>query len=146
VSRVRVSIVIDAPPEKVWGQLQDIDTHAEWMQDAEAIRFTSDQRQGVGTTFVADTRFGPLSLSDPMEVTEWDEPRSMGIRHGGAVTGTGLFRLEPVGGDRTRFVWEEELAFPWWMGGPLGAAVGGQVLKVVWRRNLANLKRRVESA
>ena len=41
----------------------------------------------------------------------------------GLVTGTGRFTLEPLDdGRRTRFTWEEELTFPWWLGGPLGAA------------------------
>lgn len=128
----------------MWDQLRHIDTHADWMQDAEAVRFTSERHEGVGTRFVADTKVGPFRLSDPMEVTVWEEGRSMGIRHGGSVTGAGVFTLERADGGSTRFTWEEELSFPWWMGGPLGAVAVAQVLKVVWRRNLANLKRRVE--
>gem|GEM_PF-831396 len=152
---VSVSILIDAPPSEVWADLRDISSHTEWMQDAVAIRFTSERHHGVGTTFEADTKVGPFRLSDPMEVTEWDEgpmeegtgegARSMGIRHGGVVTGTGRFSLEPVAGGRTRFSWDEELSFPWWMGGATGSLVAGQVLRLVWKRNLANLKRRIES-
>ncbi len=140
-----LSTVIDASPSEVWDDLRDIASHTSWMQDAVAIRFTSDQQEGVGTTFEADTKVGPFRLSDPMEVTEWEEPRCMAIRHGGVVTGTGRFFLEPAAGGRTRFTWDEELSFPWWMGGPAGALVAGQVLRLVWTRNLANLKRRVES-
>ncbi|HSH59288.1 MAG TPA: SRPBCC family protein [Acidimicrobiales bacterium] len=142
---VSVSIMIDAPPSEVWDDLRDIASHTAWMQDAVAIRFTSDQQEGVGTTFEADTKVGPFRLSDPMEVTEWQEARCMAIRHGGVVTGTGRFGLEPAAGGRTRFTWDEELSFPWWMGGPAGALAAGQVLRLVWTRNLANLKRRVES-
>lgn len=145
MSRVSVSTVIDAPPFEVWDDLRDIASHTAWMQDAVAIRFTSDQHEGVGTTFEADTKVGPFRLSDPMEVTEWEEARCMAIRHGGVVTGTGRFGLERAAGGRTRFTWDEELSFPWWMGGPAGALVAGQVLRLVWTRNLANLKRRVES-
>ncbi len=138
--------MIHAPPAKVWEQVRDIASHTAWMQDAEAIRFTSEQRHGVGTRFVADTKVGPLRLSDPMEVTVWEEGRSIGIRHGGVVTGTGRFSLDPNDDGSTRFAWEEELTFPWWSGGPVGASVASQVLKLVWRRNLDNLKRQVESA
>lgn len=147
---VSVSTLIDAPPSEVWNDLRDIASHTAWMEDAVAIRFTSERHQGVGTTFEADTKIGPFRLSDPMEITHWEEgqgeePRSMGIRHGGVVAGTGRFTLEPVAGGRTRFTWDEELSFPWWMGGLTGSLVAGQVLRLVWRRNLANLKRRIES-
>ena len=142
---VTVSTVIDAPPSQVWDDLRDIASHAAWMQDAVAIRFTSDQHEGVGTTFEADTKVGPFRLKDSMEVTEWEESRCMAIRHGGTVTGTGRFSVDPAPGGGTRFTWEEELQFPWWMGGALGARVAQQVLRLVWARNLSNLKARLES-
>jgi hypothetical protein len=78
-----------------------------------------------------------------MEVTEWDPPRAMGIRHVGLVTGSGRFRLEAVP-DGTRFVWEEDLAFPLWMGGRAGGRAAAPLLGRVWRTNLGNLKRMVE--
>lgn len=147
---VRVTTLIDAPPSVVWDDLRDIASHTAWMEDALAIRFTSERHHGVGTTFEADTKVGPFRLSDPMEVTEWEEgqgegPRSMGIRHGGVVTGTGRFGVEPAAGGRTLFTWDEQLSLPWWMGGRLGSLMAGQVLELVWRRNLANLKRRLET-
>ena len=112
------------------------------MHDAVAIRFTSRQRQGVGTTFDCDTRVGPFRLTDRMEVTEWDEGRALGIRHVGLVTGEGRFSLRPARRGRTYFVWEERLRFPWWMGGPVGALVARPVLRRIWRRNLRNLQQR----
>ncbi len=134
---IRVATTIDAPPEVVWSNLADVGSHVEWMLDAEAIRFTSPQRQGVGTTFDCDTRLGPFRLTDRMEVTEWDEGRVMGVRHAGLVKGEGRFTLAPVdGGHHTRFTWEERLAFPWSLTGP--------VLAAIWRRNLRRLKRSVE--
>jgi hypothetical protein len=146
VGRIRVSTVIGASPGRVWDDVKDIASHVSWMEDAVAIRFTSSRRSGVGTAFDCDTRVGPLRLTDRMEVTEWRPRRSMGIRHVGLVTGTGRFTLRRRPRGRTRFTWEERLVFPWWMGGPVGGLVGGQVLRLVWKRNLRNLKRRLESA
>jgi hypothetical protein len=54
------------------------------------------------------------------------------------VTGTGRFTLQRRGRRRTRFTWDEELAVPWWLGGPIVALV----LRLVWRRNLERLRRR----
>jgi uncharacterized protein YndB with AHSA1/START domain len=141
---IRVSTVIDAPPADVWRVVEDVGRHVEWMHDAVAIRFTSRRERGVGATFECDTKVGPLGLTDIMEITRWEPRRAMGVRHVGVVTGTGVFTLKRLRGGRTRFTWQERLVFPWWMGGPLGAAVGGEVLRLVWRRNLAALKRLVE--
>jgi hypothetical protein len=145
LTRIRVSIPVDVPPRRLWADLQDIASHVEWMHDAVAIRFTSRQRRGVGTTFDCDTKVGPLRTTDHMEVTEWRPGKAMGIRHVGVVTGTGVFRLKRRRGG-TRLVWEERLRFPLWVGGPLAGLAAKPVLRAVWRRNLRNLKKRVESS
>jgi hypothetical protein len=136
VPRVRVQTTVDAPPRAVWRRLADIADHVSWMADAASIRFTGEQRSGVGTTFECETRVGPLRTVDVMEVTEWRERRSMGVRHRGLVTGTGRFVLRRRGRHRTRLIWDETLRFPWWLGGAIGGLVGGPVLKLVWRGNL----------
>ena len=141
MAKIRVSRVVPARPGAVWDLLRDIPSHVEWMADAEAIRFTSDRRSGVGTTFDCDTKVGPIRLVDRMEVTEWAPGRAMGVRHVGLVTGTGRFSLRPTRMRRgTRVTWEEELRFPLWLGGPLGALVGKRVLAAIWRGNLRRLE------
>ena len=142
---VVVSTVIEASPSEVWADVRDIASHVTWMQDAAAIRFLSDQREGTGTRFECDTRIGPLALTDVMEITAWADERQMGVRHVGLVEGTGEFTLTPVGPEQTEFRWEEDLRFPWWMGGPIGAFVARPILRLVWTRNLARLKARIET-
>ena len=134
--RIRVQTTVDAPPRAVWRRLADISDHVSWMADAASIRFRGEQRRGVGTTFECETRVGPLRTLDVMEVTEWRERRSMGVRHTGLVTGTGRFVLRRWGRRRTRLVWDETLRFPWWLGGVVGGVVGAPVLKLVWKGNL----------
>ena len=144
MTRIRVTTVIRAPRSQVWAAIRDIARHVDWMEDAVAIRFTSPRTSGVGTTFDCDTRVGPLRLTDRMEVTEWREGRTMGIRHVGVVTGTGRFTLGRGGFRSTRFTWTEELRFPWWLGGSVAAALARPVLHRVWARNLRNLRSRIE--
>ncbi|MDP9402509.1 MAG: SRPBCC family protein [Actinomycetota bacterium] len=146
MAHLRVSTVIDAPRRRVWADLRDIGSHVQWMGDAEAIHFTSSQREGRGTTFDCITRVGPLRLTDRMAVTEWAEGRAMGIRHVGVVTGTGRFTLRTTARGRTRFTWDERLSFPWWLGGPLGAVVSRPILRHIWKKNLRRLKHRLERA
>ena len=143
---ITVSTVIDAPVARVWEIVEPIERHVDWMADAVAIRFVNEQTRGAGTRFLCDTKVGPFTLVDEMTITSWEPNRAMGVTHTGVVTGTGEFTLHREGDNRTRFTWTEELRFPWWLGGPVGALVGGQiVLKLVWRRNLKRLKKLVEN-
>jgi uncharacterized protein YndB with AHSA1/START domain len=148
VAAITVATDIDADPTAVWAALEPVERHVEWMADAEQIRFRGEQTRGVGTRFTCRTAVGPIRLDDEMEITEWEPPRLMGVRHDGVVTGHGRFELVPVdGGRRTALTWTEELHFPWFLGGRLGARLGGRPLMgAIWRRNLTRLKHLVERA
>lgn len=144
VSRIAVEIVIDAPASFVWHDVKDIASHVAWMQDAAAIRFLTEQRLGVGTRFECDTAIGPLKFTHVMEVTEWDRARTMGVRHQGIGGGTGVLTLRPSG-STTIFSWIEDVAFPWYLGGVVGAYVARPILRTTWRGNLLRLKDRIET-
>lgn len=146
MSRIRVEASYDGAPAEVWSVLEPIESHVDWMADAEVIRFSTDRTRGVGTRFECVTKVGPIRLTDQMEITEWDPARSMGVHHAGLVTGDGRFTIAPLGGgNRSRFSWEEELTFPWWLAGRVGSAIGGPaVLKRIWQGNLRRLKPLVE--
>jgi hypothetical protein len=140
--RIRVCTTIDAPPARVWHEVERIETHPEWMADAVSVTFVGRQRRGVGTEFASLTRVGPLRANDVATVTEWKPAREMGIVHRGVVTGTGAFTLRRRRGGRTRFCWEERLRFPWWMGGVVGERAAKPILKRIWRGNLRRLASR----
>jgi hypothetical protein len=144
---IRVSIDIAAPVQKVWDVVEPVERHIDWMADAVAIRFQTEQTRGTGTTFFCDTKVGPIKLVDVMTITAWEPGKVMGVKHTGVVTGTGEFTLDAIDASNTRFTWTEKLTFPWWLGGPVGAFVGGKiVMKAIWRRNLRELKKLVEAA
>jgi len=140
-----VAITIAATPADVWQVIEPIEHHVDWMTDAESITFTTSARRGVGTRFDCLTKVGPLRTTDRMKVTEWVPGEAMGIEHAGVVTGTGRFTLVARERNSTMFIWSEELTFPWWMGGAVGAFAATPVLRAVWNRNLRNLKRLVEN-
>lgn len=144
---IRVAVDIAAPVQKVWDIVEPVERHIDWMADAVAIRFQTEQTRGTGTTFFCDTKVGPIKLVDVMTITAWEPGKVMGVKHTGVVTGTGEFTLDAIDENNTRFTWTEKLTFPWWLGGPIGAFVGGQiVMKAIWRRNLGELKKLVENA
>lgn len=142
---VRVVQHIDATPERVWRELSDLASHVEWMQDAVAIRFTSDQRQGVGTTFDCETKIGPLKTTDKIEITNWVDEKEMTVRHSGVVTGTGIFHLD-AHDEKVDVIWEERLNFPIYFGSKIGEAVAKPIFRKIWSENLRNLKKRVEAS
>ena len=147
MARISVSVQIDAPVDRVWQVVEPIERHVDWMADAVAIRFTGQQTRGAGTEFECDTKVGPFTLVDKMTVTSWEPMREMGVRHSGIVTGSGVFTLAPAPQGGTEFTWTESLVFPWWMGGPVGAFVGGKVvMRLIWVRNLKKLKKIAEVA
>ncbi len=144
MSSVTVDVVIHRPRHEVWAEIRHIDRHVLWMSDARRIDFHTDQREGVGTSFDCLTAIGPLRTRDVMTITRWEDDRTIGVTHSGIFTGHGEFRLRSVG-DATRMTWHEELSFPWWLAGPVGARVARPLMRGVWRRNLRNLARLLTS-
>ena len=124
--------------ERLWSELEQIDRHVLWMADAVKITFTTPQERGLGTTFTCLTKVGPISLTDVMTITEWEDQRSMGVRHSGIVTGEGLFTLQSSESGST-LTWAEALAFPWWMAGKLGEVLAKPILTALWKGNLRRL-------
>jgi hypothetical protein len=123
----------------LWEELRHIDRHVNWMMDAESIEFLSDQVEDVGTEFVCLTKVGPFHTKDVLRITQWDPPTTMGVEHRGIVTGSGTFTLSPIDNDHVALVWREELRFPWWGLGGVGARVAKPILQRIWKGNLQRL-------
>lgn len=138
MSRIRVTQQISRPREVVWAALADLGSHAEWMRDARSIEFVTEQRRGVGTRMEVETVVGPFRTLDVMEVTAWREGESIDVKHQGLVTGTGT--LGVIGNStQSEVYWDENLSFPWWLGGAVTAFLARPILASIWRANLAAL-------
>jgi hypothetical protein len=131
------------PVDRLWAELRQIDRHVNWMADAASITFQSEQREGLGTEFLCVTKVGPIKLTDVMTITSWENERAMGVRHSGIVTGEGTFTLTAQG-QNSVLSWDENLSFPWWMGGKIGEFVAKPILTAIWRGNLRRLATFVE--
>ena len=64
---IHICITIAAPPEEVWRAVERIETHTEWMLDAESITFRSEQHSGFGAAFECVTRVGPFHTREEAE-------------------------------------------------------------------------------
>ena len=111
-NHIAMSLVIDAPINKVWAALADWESQGEWMLQT-TVEVTSDIREGVGTSIAAFTGIGKLGIMDHMTVTSWNPPTICDVVHTGAIIkGTGRFELTALSENSTRFDWSEEILAP----------------------------------
>lgn len=139
MTRISITRSIPISPSLVWPAIADIESHPRWMTDAEWLVFIGDQTRGVGTRMEVKTVVGPFRTIDKMEVVGWKEGRYIDVRHVGLVTGTGRLSVEP-GGDGSVIGWDEELEFPWWLGGSITSFLARPVLRRIWASNLERLE------
>jgi uncharacterized protein YndB with AHSA1/START domain len=105
--------VIDAPIERVWAVLADIEGQPRWMHEMKAVTLLTPPPVGVGTRGVATVRIFGMRATDPIEVTAFDPPTHFAIRHEGTFTGDGVITLEPGADGTTTIVrWDETLIAP----------------------------------
>jgi carbon monoxide dehydrogenase subunit G len=136
-------VAVAAPPEAVFAAVADWERQSAW------VAFTTVTAGGgphrVGERLLAVTKVAGVGFSDPMEVTRWEPPRRVDVRHHGRVLrGTGTFLVEPAPGGAW-FVWSEDLDLPLGVAGRLGFAVVGPAFRLMLRRSLRRLARMVES-
>ena len=106
-------VVVDAPIERVWTELADIEGQPRWMHEMKSVRLLTPPPVGVGTRGEATVRILGISTTDPVEVTEFTPPHRFAIRHDGMFTGGGLITLEPGADGTTTIVrWDETLIAP----------------------------------
>ncbi len=141
---IEITIRYEAPAAAVWSELADLASHSEWMADAGAIEFVDSKTEGLGTQMRVPTRIGPFQTTDIMTVVEWEEGRTVGVEHVGAVSGVGRFVVE-ASRSGSVLTWSERLRFPWWLGGPIGAWIAQPLLRHIWRGNLRRLGERLVS-
>jgi hypothetical protein len=118
---VTASVTAAVPASTAFAAVTDWERQGEWMP---LTRVTAEgSGRAVGDGIRAVTGIGPLAFVDSMRITRWDPERRCDVLHTGRVVrGTGTFAVDPLGPDRSRFTWTEELDVP------LGA-----VGRVAWR-------------
>ncbi|MDH4111103.1 MAG: SRPBCC family protein [Actinomycetota bacterium] len=137
---VEREIELPVPLEEAWTVLLDWERQADWMLDADSVTVVSEQREGPGVRLAVRTRiFGIPAFTEPMEVTEWDPPYRLEIRHGSVVSGTGTWLLAPIEGG-TRFTWREEIRLAVPVIGELAAAVYSPIMRVLMVRAMQGLR------
>jgi uncharacterized protein YndB with AHSA1/START domain len=137
-------IVIDAPIERVWEVIADIEGQPRWMHEMKAVRLLTPGPVGVGTVGEADVRVLGISVTDPVTITEFEPPNRFAISHEGSFKGHGLITLESGADGTTTIVrWEEVLIPP--LLPHLGALAMSPTLGAIFQADLVRLKELVEA-
>lgn len=117
-----LTVDVDAPVDQTFAGATDWDRQGEWMLGTR-VWSTAQDGVGVGGGIAAYSGVEPLKLGflDTMTITRWDPPRSCHVLHTGKIVrGTGFFDVEAREGNRSRFIWREDLDLPLGLIGRLG--------------------------
>ncbi len=137
--RVEVAREVSAPQQQVWDLLVDWERQAAWMVDARAVEVASSVRRGTGVRLHVPTSVLGMTVEDVLEVTGWEEPRRLRVRHvGSVVSGEAAFEL--VATQRGTWIrWWEEVEVPLGKVGEFGARLFVRpYLTWLFRRSLDN--------
>lgn len=141
---IRSMVVIDAPIERVWDTLADIEGQPRWMLDLKSVRILTPGRVGVGTRAEGEIRIFGIGALDPITITAFEPPRRFAIRHDGRFEGEGVMGLEPGADGSTTIVrWDETIVPPYLP--HLGGVVLGHILGRIFQDDLHNLRALVEA-
>jgi len=144
-AHVGLDVHIDAPPERVFAALTDWPAQGEWMLGTR-VEVRSGDGSSVGSTLAAWTGLGPLGFWDTMVITAWDPPWRVDVLHTGRlVRGLGVMEVFELPGDRSRFVWREELDLPFGAVGRLGWPLARPAFLAGVKASLQSFARLVES-
>jgi Polyketide cyclase / dehydrase and lipid transport len=109
VTTMSVSVDIDAPADLTWQVVTDWERQGEWMPMT-TVLVAAGSPTGLGATLSARSGKGLASFVDPMVVDVWQPPNRCEVKHlGRIVAGRGVFVVEALAVDRSRFTWQEVL-------------------------------------
>jgi carbon monoxide dehydrogenase subunit G len=148
MTRVRTSVDVDAPPEKVWEVVSDPGNLPRWDRHVTGVEGVPPDGLREGTEYTTELRFMAIGAKVAAKVLEFDPPRFARIRLSGLLDATVSTRLTPIDGGRTRLEQEVDYRF---RGGPLGR-MAAEALRLTGgasyalRRGVLAQKRQAEEA
>jgi uncharacterized membrane protein len=141
---IRSMVVIDAPVERVWAELADVEGQPRWMLEMKRVRVLTPGPIRVGTRAEAEVRILGITVADPVEIVEFRPPHRFAIRHEGLFSGGGVIELTPGADGRSTIVtWDETLVPPFLP--HLGAAVQEPVLASIFQADLHRFRELLET-
>ncbi len=145
---LRVSVDVEAPPERVFAALTDWARQGEWMPGTQ-VAVVKGGGNAVGDEILARTALPGvkrLGFDDPMRITGWEPPVRCEVLHlGRVVRGGGVFVVEPRSSG-SRFTWIEWVDPPLGLVGQVGLRAGRRPTQRALAVALRRFARWVESS
>ncbi len=145
MEHLELDVVVEAPVERVFAAMADWQSQGAWMLGTD-VRATGGGGVGVGATLEAFTGVGKIGFLDTMVITEWNPPHRVVVEHTGRVVrGSGVMEVVALPGNRSRFIWSEQLELPLGAVGRLGWRVVRPAFALGVQRSLDTFGRLIES-
>lgn len=146
VSRIRESVIVEAPPEEVWEVIADPRNLPRWNRFIRAVRDVPEDGLRAGSRYRAELGGLGVSVKVRAEVEELEAPRYSRVRLSGPLDAVVTTWVRPAGSRRSRLEHEIEYHL---RGGAVGELIartvrllgGSQLL----RRGIRAQKRQVEA-
>lgn len=143
--RLNESIVISAPPKRVWDYLAEPSNYLHFMSGITRWEVAGEQRSGLGARYRMLIRVGSAEVGGLIEIVEWHPEGDMAWSSVLGIDQRGRWRLreQPDGRTRVEFRYAYGVAgsgIPGWIAEMVAAPQLGRHM----RRTLQQLKREVE--
>ena len=145
--KVRDSVEIAAPPEKVWPLLVDPENILKWCITFRKFEYSGNQHSGVGTTFYIEEKAGGPLMKLNFRAEEWQKNRRLTFR---MVSGNSvkLYRqvwtIDPIPSG-SRFIFSERVELPYGFIGKLMELFARRGSEATVKKMLAKLKNLAEA-
>lgn len=146
VSRIRESLIVEAPPEEVWEVVADPRNLPRWNRFIRSVRDVPENGLRAGSRY--STVLGGLGVSVKVRavVEELEPPRYSRVRLTGPLDAVVTTWVRPAGSRRSRLEHEVQYHLP---GGPVGELLARTVRllggRQLLRRGIRAQKRHVEA-
>ena len=138
-------ITIQATPRVIFDYVSDWEKQSHWILFT-TVQKISDPTQKYDTQLLATTKFGPIKFVDMMVVTDWQPFERIVVEHTGRIIlGKGVFSVEKVSANSSRFVWQEITPVPFGIFGRLGLAILRPLMNILFGISLKKLRNNIES-
>lgn len=142
---VRLDVVVRAPVAVVFDAFTQWSEQGRWMVGTR-VEVRSGDGRSVGSELAAWSGLGPAGFWDTMIITRWEPPYRVDVEHTGRVVrGTGTMEVVALPGERSRFVWGEDLSLPLGLLGKAGWPIVRPAFLSGVRRSLKDFARLVEA-